>query len=79
VKGDAREFVFFGADHAEEEVEFRTEIQGGANSSAGACRASRRSQASPSSRVERRPLTKTRARHSDCSSLAGTVLRTSSG
>ena len=37
-KPEAREFVFFGADHGEEEVEFRRRSSRSNSSSAGACR-----------------------------------------
>ena len=49
VKADAREFVFFGADHGEEDVEFRGRSTRSTSSSAAACRARRRCRPSRSS------------------------------
>ncbi len=42
VRAEAREFVFFGADHGEEEVAFRGGPTKSTSSTAGACRATRR-------------------------------------
>ncbi len=43
VKSQAREFVFFGADHGAEDVDFRGDSTSrSSSSSAGACRATKR-------------------------------------